>query len=183
MQTNCTQCGRSVPADAKFCPVCGAAVTSTSTTKTTINVQAPIPAARPDQKDDLNPERIQAYREAIGLTTSAPFVYGYYQNLAIIGAIGPLGVLVAQKYFVLSREANGILLLGLTMTNHFNGKNLYLDRTAIEQLKIANHGLNYHLTIRTSDGRVKASIVKLMVGRPWQRTNAKLIAQDLANFT
>lgn len=137
--------------------------------KIQLTVQPPQPVAK---VQDTSPERIMAYRHQIGFTGEAPYVYAYYQKLT---ALTPL----SQKYFLISLEANGLLILGLNIHVHFNGQNKFISFAEMTKVKVNNHGLTYFINIKTTSDKLKATVVKGFLHQSWQRTNAKLIAEQL----
>jgi len=182
----CIKCGKEIQVNAEFCPFCGTSQDSSSVAATD---EAPKPqineidlTVQPTKAfgrtADSVPDRVNEYRAAIGFTDEAPYVYGYFQNTGAVALLGPLGV-ASQKYFILSMEKDGLLTLGMNMKEKFNGKNAFVKFSDIDNIKVSNHGLNYHLVIKTGQGKLKASVVKYRIGQPWQKENAKILADKL----
>lgn len=197
----CANCGKKINKSANFCQYCGYQQTvSNETNRNAVN-EAKVShknvseQASIDQGSDrsitemaskIDPTRfgnglkldnINAYRNRLGFnSTDNICVYGYFFRTAALIALGGL-VGFASKYYIISFEHDGVLLLGLGITERFNGKNSFINFSDISSIKLSSFGSNYHLTVGSSKGEIKAKIVKMMLGRPWQAQNAKKLAK------
>lgn len=192
MKKFCIKCGKEIQNNADFCPFCGSSQgtidENINTTDTVIadtqnnNNQKLNLAAQPTEAfgktTDIIPERINQYRKQIGLSGEAPYVYCFFQNSAAFAAFGPLGVL-SQKYFALCMEKDGLLTLGLNIKNKFSGKNAFIKFSDITDIKVKNHGFSYFIVINTSEGKLKATVNKMLAHQPWQRENGSILAEEL----
>ncbi|EHO50738.1 zinc ribbon domain-containing protein [Lentilactobacillus kisonensis] len=121
----------------------------------------------------LNLDNLNAYRRQLGYPrTDNICVYGYFFSTGAIVLLGPIGALTS-KYYMISFEKDGILFLGIGMTQHFNGQNSFVNFSDISSIKFTNVGMNYHLDVKSPKGEIKAKIGKLILGHSWQGENGK----------
>lgn len=121
----------------------------------------------------LNLNNLNAYRRQLGYTSADNIcVYGYFFSTGAIVLLGPIGALTS-KYYMISFEKDGILFLGIGMTQHFNGQNSFVNFSDISSIKFTNVGLNYHLDVKSPKGEIKAKVGKLILGHSWQGENGK----------
>lgn len=186
----CIHCGNQINYSDKFCPYCGhqqanipdkeshkassetfAQSKPASSAKKLVNVDS----KRFGNALDLN--NLNHYRNRLGFMGNDNLcVYGYFFSTAALMALGMLTVFT-NKYYIISFEKDGVLVLGVGVTSHFSGQNSFINFSDISSIKLTSVGLNYHLTIDSPKGAIKAKISKVLLGRPWQARNAKKLAK------
>ncbi|KRO04093.1 hypothetical protein IV54_GL001611 [Levilactobacillus paucivorans] len=125
----------------------------------------------------LNIKAVNRYRQALGYTsTDNLVVYGYMLNMGMTVLVGVVGML-ANKYYMISFEDDGILFLGIGLSSHFTGENSFINFNDLEKISFKNFGLDYHLTVTAENGTMKAKVTRLILGQPWQAANVKILAQ------
>ncbi|WP_125573756.1 hypothetical protein [Levilactobacillus huananensis] len=124
-----------------------------------------------------NLENIDRYRKALGYTsTGNPVVYGYMLDTGLTLLVGVVGVLATQ-YDMISFEDDGVLFLGMDLTSHFTGENAFIKFADLEKITFKGFGLSYTLTLSDGDNTMKVKVNRFIMGRPWQGTNVKILAQ------
>lgn len=188
----CIQCGRKIPINAVFCPNCGAKQNSINQKENTnteedsaetvledeINVNAEAPTESIGISRDSIPNAVNSYRHKMGFTDDVPFVSGYFQSMKI-AAFSPLASALKTKTFILTMEKDGLLVMKIGLTNHFTGENTFIPYKHITSLSIKNHGMIYRLKLLAQEGKLVASISKVIIAHPWQKINAKKFYEDL----
>ncbi|MFT8994673.1 zinc ribbon domain-containing protein [Lentilactobacillus hilgardii] len=199
----CMNCGKKIDRLANFCQYCGhpqavpndagsseisnGVKGSNKATSDTISTGQDVSDSSISKRaSDVNPasfgnclnlDNMNAYRKQLGFTgTDNICVYGYFFSTVATIALGAL-VGLASKYYIISFEHDGILLMGMGVTQHFNGKNSFVNFSDVSAIKFTSFGTNYHLTVESPKGEIKAKIVKMVLGHSWQAQNAKKLAK------
>ena len=177
-QKFCFKCGKQIQTNAHFCPFCGAEQVVTESEQQTSFDLSVQPTKAFGKTVDSVPNRVNEYRKAMGFQGETKYVYGYFLSNVTAMVLGGLSFL-NTKYFMLSMEKDGILLIGLGVTEKFSGKNAFVKYSEIKDFKSKKKLLEYQWTIDTDQGKLKASITKKRIGQPWQNENAKLMTDEL----
>lgn len=189
----CTNCGQQIKVKDKFCPYCGSkqpilnqpvsssfngGVRSSESSSMQnqfsgykLNVSIPEPkSVMPN--GDFKKDRIFRYRESMGFTNNPNImVYtmnNYYKKMLLIGSYG----ILFNKNSVLCIEDDGLLLIGLNASGHFNGKNSFIPNERVNSIHVSNiMGVQLSITIMIDGKNMKLLSPRILVYCPWQKEN------------
>lgn len=189
----CTNCGQQIKGEDKFCLYCGykqsildQPVKSSFNDRVSLserpsmknqfsghNMNAAIPEPKSVMLNaDFKKDRIFKYRESMGFTnTPNVMVYiqnNYYKKAFLIGAYGML----FNKNNILCIEDDGLLLIGINASGHFNGKNSFIPNEKVNSIKVSSiMGVQLSIEIMIDGKNMKLLSPKMLVYCPWQKEN------------
>lgn len=194
----CYKCGAKIPGDAAFCPKCGAGqvpeqVQEQEVNETPQNVQQPQSKPRAQEfainapipptnlgglNRDLKPERILAYKKAMGFPASIDNVLfiqnNYTKKMLLLGIFATLN----NKMMLASFEDQGILFCGYDLSGHFNGVNTFVPNSEITGIRIIKGVIQNKLKITTTHEKLNFLSPKFLAFASYQKQNMhRLISQ------
>ncbi|TPR16683.1 zinc-ribbon domain-containing protein [Apilactobacillus timberlakei] len=176
----CPNCGEKVESDQNFCTNCGYSLNGNNDNvkkqqleeKDEININEPAPVGiKGGLNRDLKEPQILNYKQKMGLKTGIENV--------LIGQIPNMGKMIisaawaalSAKYFVISFEEQGIVLIGINAQGRFNGKNAYIPKESISSISYRPGVLKMVLTIVANGGKNKFNCPSTILGSPFQSQN------------
>lgn len=189
----CFKCGAKIPGDAVFCPKCGTSqpteqvpVQKQETNEPYQNVQQPQPQPNVQQfainapipptnmgglNRDLKPERILAYKKAMGFPASIDNVLyiqnNYTKKMLLLGVLAVL----SNKMMLASFEDQGILFCGYDLNTHFNGVNTFIPNNEIEEIHLITGVIQNKLKITTTHERLNFLSPRFLAFASYQKQN------------
>lgn len=188
----CPKCGNKIEGNQNFCTNCGYEINSNieqsssnndSNNKMSFDINEPAPVGiKGGLNRDLKEPQILSYKQKMGLDTGIENV--------LIGQVANMGKMMVStawaslsvKFFVLSFEKQGIILLGVNMQGKFNGKNAFIDKDTISEIKHRSGLLKQVVTIISNGGKNKFYCPSMVLGSSFQSENIKNIDKIFSQY-
>ncbi|TPR12777.1 zinc-ribbon domain-containing protein [Apilactobacillus timberlakei] len=188
----CPNCGETLENNQNFCTNCGYSINgeknnsvdnNSVNNQNNFNINEPAPVGiKGGLNRDLKEPQILSYKQKMGLKTGIENV--------LIGQVANMGKMVVSaawaslsvKFFVLSFEEQGIVLMGVNMQGKFNGKNAFITKDSISETKHRAGFLKQVVTIISNGGKNKFYCPSMVLGSSFQSHNVKNIDEILNKY-